>query len=98
MSAIIRMADWLMDRKRIPADWRKKVASLRARIAAAFASLPLLQDPWLQTYNAESECCGFLLVLGDCVVPGLVEVGFAVAMMWSSCVGTLQFSEQRSEN
>ena len=58
------VADWLVDRKKIPADWRKKVASLRARIAAALASLPLSQDPWLQTCTAESECDRVVFLLG----------------------------------
>lgn len=49
-----KLADWLVDRKKIPADWRKKVASLRARITAAFASLPLSLDPWLQNCTAEN--------------------------------------------
>jgi hypothetical protein len=50
-----KLADWLVDRKKIPADWRKKVASLRARIAAALASLPLSSlDPWLQTCTADN--------------------------------------------
>lgn len=49
-----KLADWLVDRKKIPADWRKKVASLRARIAAAISSLPLSLDPWLQTCTAEN--------------------------------------------
>ncbi len=60
----LRVADWLEDRKKIPADWRKKVASLRARIAAALALLPLSHDPWLQTCTAESECDRVAFVLG----------------------------------
>ncbi|KAG0599921.1 hypothetical protein M758_12G187800 [Ceratodon purpureus] len=52
--AYAKLADWLVDRKRIPVDWRKKVASLRARIAAALASLPQLEDSWLQSSTAES--------------------------------------------
>lgn len=49
-----KLADWLVDRKKMPADWRKKVASLRARIATAFSTLPVEIDPWLQTCDLES--------------------------------------------
>ncbi|GJN28910.1 hypothetical protein PR202_gb17084 [Eleusine coracana subsp. coracana] len=35
-----RLQEWLVDRKRVPQDWRKRLAGIRARIAAAYASLP----------------------------------------------------------
>lgn len=72
----LRVTDWLVDRKRIPADWRKKVASLRARIAAALASLPQSEDPWLQSCTGESECDRVveLFILGANGVAPLVEV------------------------
>ncbi|KAG8075801.1 hypothetical protein GUJ93_ZPchr0006g43270 [Zizania palustris] len=35
-----RLQEWLVDRKRVPQDWRKRLAGIRARVAAAFASLP----------------------------------------------------------
>lgn len=40
-----RLGEWLVDRKRIPGDWRKRIASIRARIATSFASLPKDIDP-----------------------------------------------------
>jgi hypothetical protein len=38
--AFSRLQEWLVDRKRVPQDWRKRLAGIRARIAAAFPSLP----------------------------------------------------------
>ncbi|PON81056.1 CDK5RAP3-like protein [Trema orientale] len=48
-----RLGEWLVDRKRIPADWRKKLAAIRARIAKEFASLPKEIDPYFQTLDSE---------------------------------------------
>lgn len=44
-----------MDRRKIPSDWRKKLASLRTRVASALSSsLPRNSDPWLQSLTAEN--------------------------------------------
>ncbi|XP_057817825.2 CDK5RAP3-like protein [Cryptomeria japonica] len=63
-----RLGEWLVDRKRIPADWRKRLNSLRGRITSAFQSLPKDLDPWFQTLSPESigyleakHVCGILL-------------------------------------
>lgn len=48
-----RLGEWLVDRKRIPADWRKRLAVVRARIAKEFASLPKDIDPYFQTLDSE---------------------------------------------
>ncbi|KAF3442622.1 hypothetical protein FNV43_RR16538 [Rhamnella rubrinervis] len=48
-----RLVEWLVDRKRIPADWRKRLAAVRARIAKEFASLPKDIDPFFQTLDPE---------------------------------------------
>ncbi|PON52249.1 CDK5RAP3-like protein [Parasponia andersonii] len=48
-----RLGEWLVDRKRIPADWRKRLAAIRARIAKEFASLPKEIDPYFQTLDSE---------------------------------------------
>uniref|UniRef100_A0A0E0LB25 CDK5RAP3-like protein n=1 Tax=Oryza punctata TaxID=4537 RepID=A0A0E0LB25_ORYPU len=45
--ALGRLQEWLVDRKRVPQDWRKRLAGIRARLAAAFASLPRDLDPSL---------------------------------------------------
>ncbi|XP_006656040.1 CDK5RAP3-like protein [Oryza brachyantha] len=42
-----RLQEWLVDRKRVPQDWRKRLAGVRARVAAAFASVPRELDPSL---------------------------------------------------
>ncbi|KAJ6381024.1 hypothetical protein OIU77_029845, partial [Salix suchowensis] len=46
-----RLGEWLVDRKRIPADWRKQIVSIRARISKEFASLPKEIDPYFQTLD-----------------------------------------------
>lgn len=51
--AFARLGEWLVDRRRIPADWRKRLAAVRAKISAAFASLPKDLDPYFQTLDAE---------------------------------------------
>ncbi|KAK7392823.1 hypothetical protein VNO78_21271 [Psophocarpus tetragonolobus] len=48
-----RLGEWLVDRKRVPADWRKRVAAIRARISKEFASLPKDSDPFFQTLDSE---------------------------------------------
>ncbi|KAH9301672.1 hypothetical protein KI387_013255, partial [Taxus chinensis] len=45
---------WLIDRRRISSDWRKRLSSLKARIASALQSLPKELDPWFQTLHPES--------------------------------------------
>lgn len=45
--------EWLVDRKRIPADYRKRLAAVRAKILTAFASLPKDLDPYFHTLDAE---------------------------------------------
>ncbi|ESW17657.1 hypothetical protein PHAVU_007G257900 [Phaseolus vulgaris] len=48
-----RLGEWLVDRKRVPADWRKRVAAIRARISKDFSSLPKDSDPLFQTLDSE---------------------------------------------
>ncbi|KAG6640844.1 hypothetical protein I3843_09G032200 [Carya illinoinensis] len=48
-----RLGEWLVDRKRIPADWRKRLAAIRARISKEFSGLPKDIDPYIQTLDAE---------------------------------------------
>ncbi|XP_050244710.1 CDK5RAP3-like protein [Quercus robur] len=48
-----RLGEWLIDRKRIPSDWRKKLAAIRARISKDFSSLPKDIDPYFQTLDPE---------------------------------------------
>lgn len=48
-----RLGEWLVDRKRIPSDWRKRLAALRTRISTAFTSLPKDIDPFIQTLDPE---------------------------------------------
>ncbi|KAL2599856.1 hypothetical protein AAZX31_10G086300 [Glycine max] len=49
----VNFAEWLVDRKRVPADWRKRVAAIRARISKEFPSLPKDSDPFFQTLDPE---------------------------------------------
>ncbi|XP_031129312.1 CDK5RAP3-like protein [Ipomoea triloba] len=51
--AFARLGEWLVDRKRIPADYRKRLAAVRAKILTAFASLPKDLDPYFHTLDAE---------------------------------------------
>ncbi|GFQ05450.1 cdk5rap3-like protein [Phtheirospermum japonicum] len=53
--AFARLGEWLVDRKRIPADWRKRMAAVRARITTSFASLPKEIDPLFQTLDPEAK-------------------------------------------
>ncbi|KAL1196887.1 CDK5RAP3-like protein [Cardamine amara subsp. amara] len=48
-----RLGEWLVDRKRIPADWRKRVAVIRVKILKEFSSLPKEVDPYFQTLDPE---------------------------------------------
>ncbi|KAI8558932.1 hypothetical protein RHMOL_Rhmol04G0134500 [Rhododendron molle] len=51
--AFARLGEWLVDRKRIPSDWRKRLAAVRAKVSAAFSSLPKDIDPYFQTLDPE---------------------------------------------
>lgn len=51
--AFARLGEWLADRKRIPADWRKRLAAVRAKITTSFASLPKDIDPYFHTLDVE---------------------------------------------
>jgi hypothetical protein len=50
-----RLQEWLVDRKRVPQDWRKRLAGIRARIAAAFTSLPRELHPSLLSLEPEGN-------------------------------------------
>ncbi|CAL9049787.1 CDK5RAP3-like protein [Musa acuminata AAA Group] len=52
--AFARLGEWLVDRKRIPQDWRKRLTAIRARISSALPSLPRDPDPFLQTLDPEA--------------------------------------------
>ncbi|EFJ26499.1 hypothetical protein SELMODRAFT_172615 [Selaginella moellendorffii] len=52
--AYAKLADWLVDRRWMHGEWRKKLAQIRARIAPAFARLPKQGDPWLLSLSPES--------------------------------------------
>lgn len=51
-----------MDRKRIPADWRKKVGVIRVKILKEFSSLPKEIDPYFQTLDPEGESSIFFVL------------------------------------
>ncbi|OWM78954.1 CDK5RAP3-like protein [Punica granatum] len=51
--AFSRLGEWLVDRKRIPSDWRKRLAAIRARISKEFPALPKDIDPYLHTLDPE---------------------------------------------
>ncbi|CAK9319490.1 unnamed protein product [Citrullus colocynthis] len=53
-----RLGEWLVDRKRIPADWRKRLAALRVRISKEFLSLPKDTDPYF--HSLDHEDIGYL--------------------------------------
>lgn len=57
--------EWLVDRKRIPSDWRKRLAAVRAKVSAAFSSLPKDIDPYFQTLDPEGYF--FSLNLAPCL-------------------------------
>ncbi|XP_062003140.1 CDK5RAP3-like protein [Rosa rugosa] len=48
-----RLGEWLVDRKRIPGDWRKRLAAVRARISKEFASLPKDINPYFHTLDPD---------------------------------------------
>ncbi|CAA3015090.1 CDK5RAP3-like protein [Olea europaea var. sylvestris] len=48
-----RLGEWLVDRKRIPSNWRKRLAAVKAKISAAFAALPKDIDPLFLTLDLE---------------------------------------------
>jgi len=43
----------LVDRKRVPSDWRKRFAAIKAQIAKEFSSIPKDSDPLFQTLDPE---------------------------------------------
>ncbi|KAI3682389.1 hypothetical protein L1987_82342 [Smallanthus sonchifolius] len=51
--AFARLGEWLVDRKRVPSDWRKRVAAVKAKISATFQSLPKDVDPYFQTLDLD---------------------------------------------
>lgn len=63
--AFARLQEWLVDRKRVPQDWRKRLAAIRARLAAAFSSLPRDLHPYLQTLELEGNPSLSGLALGS---------------------------------
>ncbi|KAM0941497.1 putative CDK5 regulatory subunit-associated protein [Dioscorea sansibarensis] len=52
--AFARLGEWLVDRKRIPLDWRKRLTAVRSRISRALPSLPRGLDPSFQTLDPEA--------------------------------------------
>ncbi|CAK9159337.1 unnamed protein product [Ilex paraguariensis] len=50
---VILIEEWLVDRKRIPSDYRKRLAAVRTKISSALASLPKDVDPFFQTLDPE---------------------------------------------
>ncbi|XP_059668492.1 CDK5RAP3-like protein [Cornus florida] len=51
--AFARLGEWLVDRKRIPFDWRKRLTAVRAKISTVFPSLPKDTDPFFLTLDPE---------------------------------------------
>eukprot|EP00249_Psilotum_nudum_P007274 c20442_g1_i1 orf=228-1967(+) len=49
-----KLTDWLVDRRKMPADWWKKLGQIRNRIAAAFPALPKDVNPWFETLSPDS--------------------------------------------
>eukprot|EP00897_Mesotaenium_endlicherianum_P005107 jgi/Mesen1/4624/ME000237S03659 len=47
-------ADWLVDRKKVPPDWRKKLAAVQARLTTALQALPRDINPWFLSLSSES--------------------------------------------
>ncbi|XP_021283493.1 CDK5RAP3-like protein [Herrania umbratica] len=48
-----RLGEWLVDRKRVPSDWRKRLAAIRSKISKEFTALPKDIDPYFQTLGPE---------------------------------------------
>lgn len=59
---LLIIEEWLVDRKRVPADWRKRVAAIRARISKEFSSLPKDSDPFFQTLDPEGRLVSFFIL------------------------------------
>ncbi|GAQ85552.1 hypothetical protein KFL_002410020 [Klebsormidium nitens] len=55
-----KLADWLVDRKRVPSDWRKKLSAVHHLRDAALTALPKTLDP--SFLNLSSETTGYLEV------------------------------------
>lgn len=51
--AYARLGEWLVDRKKIPSDYRKRLSAIRSKISSAFSSLPKGVDPFFQTLDLE---------------------------------------------
>lgn len=51
--AFARLGEWLVDRKRIPSDWRKRLASIKSNISTALSSLPKQTHPFFQTLDPQ---------------------------------------------
>lgn len=53
ISNFVIFEEWLVDRKRVPSDWRKRFAAIKAQISKEFSSLPKDSDPLFQTLDPE---------------------------------------------
>lgn len=51
--AFSRLGEWLVDRKRIPGDWRKRLNGIKPKILSAFNSLPKDVDPYFHTLDPQ---------------------------------------------
>ncbi|KAL1818117.1 hypothetical protein ACET3Z_020691 [Daucus carota] len=51
--AFARLGEWLVDRKKIPSEWRKKLASIKSNIISAFSSLPKHTHPLFLTLHPQ---------------------------------------------
>ncbi|CAN6577118.1 unnamed protein product [Malus baccata var. baccata] len=49
------LGEWLVDRKRIPGDWRKRLTAVRARISKEFASLPKDINPYFHSLESDAK-------------------------------------------
>ncbi|CAM6092714.1 unnamed protein product [Calypogeia fissa] len=56
--AYIKLADWLVDRRKVPPDWRKKVATVHAKVSAALSTLPRSVDTSFGSLTP--DCTGYL--------------------------------------
>ncbi|KAL3686703.1 hypothetical protein R1sor_013012 [Riccia sorocarpa] len=48
-----KLADWLVDRRKIPTDWRKRLAGVQSRVRTVLSTLPRDVDSWFRTLDAE---------------------------------------------
>ncbi|KAL5808383.1 hypothetical protein ACOSQ3_029074 [Xanthoceras sorbifolium] len=48
-----RLGEWLVDRKRIPSDWRKRMAVIKAKISKEFSLLPKDIEPYFHTLDLD---------------------------------------------